>query len=521
MPLYPENMHSMKHIFLILSLLAHVNAATYYIAPTGSDNAAGSKTAPFASWAKGQTAAIAGDTVFFRAGTYYYTKAITNCASQTDNVNANVLDKSGSSGKLIHYMAYPGETPIFDFYSDTCNCRIRGVFVSGSWIHLKGLELRGVPQINNLNHENWCIYITGSNNIFELLNTHHNMGPGIIIWGGVGNLVLNCDSHDNWDKLTSNGSGQSADGFGCHTNVTGTVANIFRGCRSWSNSDDGFDCISNHSPVIVDNCWNWLSGYQPGTTISLPDGNGNGFKIGGYGNPPSGQTAPIPQNTVRNCVSFLNKVAGFYQNHHPAQNYYYNNTAYKNGVNFDMLGYDLATSTGTGMGIYRNNIAYGSTNATSNSGPENLVDASYNSWNLTSTANLTNADFLSIDTAGIYGSRKADGSLPDVKFLHLSAGSKCIDKGINVGIAYNGTAPDLGAFEYSATAITIIKPEYRNGTGNSFTIDNKNSPKLFDVSGRIINLLSYHNTSTPLIFVMPQSSGTQSNSKGILLEHIR
>jgi len=43
--------------------------------------------------------------------------------------------------------------------------------------------------------------------------------------------------------------------------------------------------------------------------------------------------------------------------------------------------------------------------------------------------------------------RKVDGSLPDITFGHLKAGSDLIDKGINVGLPYSGSAPDLGAFE--------------------------------------------------------------------------
>jgi hypothetical protein len=43
-------------------------SATYYVAPNGSDAAgvAGTEAAPFASWARAQTAAAAGDTVYFR-----------------------------------------------------------------------------------------------------------------------------------------------------------------------------------------------------------------------------------------------------------------------------------------------------------------------------------------------------------------------------------------------------------------------------------------------------------------------
>ena len=49
---------------------------------------------------------------------------------------------------------------------------------------LKGLEVTGVPQNNKLNHESWGIWISGSNNTFEQINTHHHMGPGLFIQNG-------------------------------------------------------------------------------------------------------------------------------------------------------------------------------------------------------------------------------------------------------------------------------------------------------------------------------------------------
>ena len=58
----------------LLVLLAPVGlssmaiAATYYVAPTGSDTAAGTMAAPFATVGRAQTAAVAGDTVLIRGG---------------------------------------------------------------------------------------------------------------------------------------------------------------------------------------------------------------------------------------------------------------------------------------------------------------------------------------------------------------------------------------------------------------------------------------------------------------------
>ncbi len=484
---------------------ASAYSSVYYVAPTGNDASAGTITAPFATWAKGQTAASAGDTVYFRAGVYYYTKATTNCSGKTATVNTVVLNKSGSSGKLIHYMAYPGEIPTFDFYGDTCDCRIRGVDISGSWIHLKGLELRGLPQNNNLNHENWVVFIEGSNNIFEQLNTHNNMGPGIFIQTGDGNLVLNCDSHDNYDPNSSDGAGNNADGMGCHTTTSGTIGNVFDGCRNWSNSDDGFDCINCSQPTLIENCWNWMSGYLPGTRTPSPAGNGNGFKVGGWGNPPTGYPNPIPQHTVENCLAFWCMDAGFYQNHHPANNNYYNNTAFGNGVDFNMLGYDLTTKTGTGMGTYKNCIAYTGT-AVSNTGPENLVVESNNSWDLNPSITLTNAAFLSIDTTGISGPRKPDGSLPDVPFMHLAAGSVCIGKGINVGLPYPGAAPDLGCFPYSATAVLRSAPVTRKSNGFYATDLMRLLPgtRLYDLKGRALPAAGNRSAAGILIYKAQQ-----------------
>ncbi len=117
--------------------------------------------------------------------------------------------------------------------------------VTASWLHLKGLEFTGALQLNNLNHESWCVYVYGgSNNVFELLDAHHNMGPGFFVQRGSNNTFLNCDSHENEDTLTSNGDGQSADGFGCHPNQAGNTGNVFRGCRAWWNTDDGWDFIA-------------------------------------------------------------------------------------------------------------------------------------------------------------------------------------------------------------------------------------------------------------------------------------
>ena len=51
-------------------------AATYYVAPDGSDSAAGTLEAPWATVDYAQTVVTAGDTVYFRGGRYAFTTAV-------------------------------------------------------------------------------------------------------------------------------------------------------------------------------------------------------------------------------------------------------------------------------------------------------------------------------------------------------------------------------------------------------------------------------------------------------------
>jgi hypothetical protein len=424
-----------------LAGVSEAAGGVYYVAPNGSDSAAGTQSAPWASVAHAQSVASAGDTVYVRGGTYTFTHADSSCASQTASVDAITLNKSGSSGSPIRYWAYPGEKPVFDFSRMTDDCRIKGFDVTGSWIHLKGLEVTGVRQNNNLNHESWGIWVTGSNNTFELINAHNNMGPGLFIQDGGGNLVLNCDSHDNYDPLTSNGAGESADGFGAHIKAN-HPGNVFRGDRAWNNSDDGFDLINAFSSVTIENSWAWHNGYVPGTNTA--SGNGNGFKAGGYGGV---YVSNGVKHTVRQSVAFNNRASGFYANHHTVADDFFNNTSYNNHPDYNMLGVD-SSGAAIGIGNLRNNIAYGGTLTSNMSG----TSASYNSWNLSVT--MSDSQFQSVSTSGWDAARQADGSLPALPYLHLAAGSTLIDKGTNVGLPFGGSAPDLGAFETSLTPTT-------------------------------------------------------------------
>lgn len=432
---------------LALGLSTWASAATYYVAPNGSDSGAGTLASPWQTIAKAQTMAAPDDTVYFRGGAYVYTAGLNACSSMTATVNVVTLNKSGQANKPIRYWAYPGETPKFDFSQMKDNCRVKAFNITASYLHLKGLEITGAPQQpgNLLNNESWGVWVNGSNNVFEQLDTHHHMGPGFFISDGSYNLVLNVDSHHNYDPYSKSGAGQNADGFGAHVKAN-RPGNVFRGCRAWSNTDDGFDTINAGSPVVIENSWAWLHGYLPGTTTPLPAGNGNGFKIGGFG----GDYEPnAPVHVTRNSVAFKNKSSGFYANHHPVASEFYNNTSIGNRYGFNMLGVDTSGAA-INLGVLRNNLAYTGTVATNVAG----ADVAHNSWNL--PVSITSADFQSLSYEGWDAPRLPDGSLPALPHFRLAAASDLIDKGVDLGLPYTGAAPDLGAFE-GGTPVPLYK----------------------------------------------------------------
>ena len=68
-----------------------------------------------------------------------------------------------------------------------------------------------------------------------------------------------------------------------------------------------------------------------------------------------------------------------------------------------------------------------------------------NSWNLAVTPNA--ADYVSLLEAAAKVPRQPDGGLP-IGFARLLAGSDLLDQGVDVGLPFTGSAPDLGPYEY-------------------------------------------------------------------------
>ena len=86
-------------LFIFAPILA--SAATYYIAPSGSNSNPGTQARPFATLQKAHDIANPGDIIYMRGGTYFFSTQTT-------------LTRDGTSGNLIKVWAYPGEKPVID-----------------------------------------------------------------------------------------------------------------------------------------------------------------------------------------------------------------------------------------------------------------------------------------------------------------------------------------------------------------------------------------------------------------------
>lgn len=405
-------------LFVFAPTLA--SAATYYVAPGGSDSNPGTQALPFATLQKGHDVAVAGDTIIMRGGTY-------TPGAQT------LFTRAGASGSPITVENFAGELPTISGASIPNNASDPNWVIrmqpGADWWHIKGIEIKD-------NHFGGGLVTMSSNNIIEMLNVHHNgnqsswAAAGIAVWDfgsvPINNTILNNDSHHNKD--IDNGD---ADGIEIKHNVGGS-GHVVRGNRVWRNSDDGID-FWNSNGIVAENNWVFENGFNDSLQ---PLGDGQGFKLGGTG---SGDGL----FTLKNNVVWGNKATGILDNLADLAITLDSNTSWNNGEgNF---------SFGSGD-VLRNNLSFGTLGSVAG------ASSTTNSWNVSVTVDSADFQSLTFDSTCVLGPRQADGSLPVCPFLRLATGSDLIDKGTDVGLPFNGAAPDLGAFEHVSGGGDVTPP---------------------------------------------------------------
>lgn len=378
--------------------------ADWYISTTGSDSNPGtSPTDAFETIGKLLTVISASETCHMMGGTY-------NISSQVS------LTTIGGSGTETTLEAAPGETVILDF-ATAVTVTNRGLNFNGGshWI-IKGIEVRNAPS------QGFRCVSTCDNILFEDCTAAYNgrlntEGAGWIISGASSNVrFIGCYAHHNVDQ----GGGGNSDGFTFISN-TGAVGHSLIDCLAYRNGDDGFDVFKATCPTIdFTRCISVQNGLSD-AGASL--GDGNGFKLG--------DSAGVGTRicTLKNCVAAENRQNGFHWNGQAVAHFLYNCTAYDNnqkslGATYD---YNFGGGSGSSTLTLKNSIAYLTPTLVNLPSSANIT---YNTWNLS----ITNPQF-------------ANTTYGNASYLRLGAGSPCIDVGLDVGIAYNGANPDLGAYE--------------------------------------------------------------------------
>jgi uncharacterized protein (TIGR02145 family) len=416
--------------------------ADYYLAPNGNDNTGnGSITLPWFTLEKVWSVLMPGNIVYLRGGNYYYTSS------------QELLNKNGSLNNLISIFAYPGETPVITKSGTYNSQQPSGIYLEGNYFHWKGIEITGFNQIEGSNNYKGFRTVYSSHNKFELINYHHNGGGFEITDGCDDVLVLNSDFHHNYDPLTSGDLYGNSDGA-CANPFPGSTI-TFRGCRFWSNSDDGLDLYGASGLIIIDKCWAWMNGYREDGVTS--GGNGAGFKLGD-----TADFSTTHLRTITNTLSFHNRSCGYSMNDGQCIAWVYNNVAYHNGDNaVDKPGFEFAWNYPNIVHILKNNIAY----AHQDGSYEVLISAAsvqdHNSWN--GTVNVSGTDFVSLNMVGVDGGRLPNGDLPVLNFLKLAAGSDLISAGVPIanlttdgaGNAWDLLNPSMGAYQYGS-AVAVI-----------------------------------------------------------------
>ncbi|WP_425086271.1 right-handed parallel beta-helix repeat-containing protein [Streptomyces hainanensis] len=302
--------------------------ATVYVAPNGTDGAAGTISAPTTL-----TSAISrvdpGGTIYVRGGTYNFSTTVT--IPQGNN---------GTSSARTRLTGYNGERPVFNFSAQSESSSNRGLAVNGNYWHVYGITVERAGDNG--------IFVGGNNNVFERTVTRYNRDTGLQIarissstpraqWPS-NNLVVSAESHDNADS-----DGEDADGFAAKLTVGN--GNVFRYAVAHNNADDGWDLYTYADeeaigPVTVEDSLSYENGtLSDGTQLS--NGDRNGYKLGG-------EDVPI-NHVIRRNIAVDNGQHGFTYNRNPGSMTISNNVSIRSeerNFNFD-----------AGTSVFRNNTS--------------------------------------------------------------------------------------------------------------------------------------------------------------------
>ncbi len=223
-----------QDVGVFLPFIANLtNYKVYYVAPTGNDSNPGTQSQPWRTIGKAARTVEAGDTVYVRGGIY------------SERV---LLSRSGTFDHPIHFLAYPGETPIIEGIGVSIPTWSSMLTLSGDWIVASGFEVRNSRYIG--------VELNGQHNVLDNVYSHHNRETGILARGDY-SIVQNSRiwrSALNNEYGAQSGGGWASGLSAARDDVDGkTDFAVLRNNTSWENWGEGVSSFEANGTLIEGN----------------------------------------------------------------------------------------------------------------------------------------------------------------------------------------------------------------------------------------------------------------------------
>jgi len=474
------------------------NIYKWYVSTEGSDSNDGSEDSPFLTIQHGIDVATEGDTVLVAEGTYYESISYRDknivvgsmfLTTQDTSYIASTIIEGGQGGSVVRFMSNQDSTCVltgFTIKSVEGSFNRSGIYCTNSSPTMKYLTVT--------ENTNSGIYLWESNPIMKNLVVTGNTSP----WRGGGIWCHNSDPTMSNLTVTEN-TGFDGGGIACissnPTMTNMTVSNNIADCEG--GGIFFMNCIINMSNMTI-------SGNSANTFY------GGGIYIWGGSHTMTNMT--ISGNSAEDYGSGGIHISGgslTMTNMTITENTGY---SYSSGVYFDGNSLTIINT------VIANNI--GSYGIRIGSGTPTIEYSNFynngegNFWNVGDLIGINTMVNANGDSCDMYFNIQEDPLFtnPTNEDFTLQSNSPCIDAGIDVGLPYLGSAPDMGAYEYEGTNSVepidpiptdfVLKPAYPNPfnptTTISFDIPHESHVILtvYDLMGRELETLV--NTIQPI-----------------------
>ena len=375
------------------------------IAPDGDDSSGdGSYDDPYFTLEHAAEQASAGERVVCRGGTYVYTGR-QNLAGGVDN---------GTSSDPIIVRPYATEQPVFDF--DTAGELTHGIQLYGlSWWEFHDVEIVNVDGSGSDGKSFRTRH--GRNILLDGIEIRDGYGDGFSLDNTTDVTITHCLSHQNQGY-------DGADGVAIRESSSGTV---IEHSEFHYNGDDGIDLFFAEDPVTMRYC-----AFSNNTTFDV--GSAGAIKLGSEENDDGGG------HTVHHCA--------FWDNGHHAITFnranngcdIYNCVAYNSdGSDFHLNDSEAYLTDSDDAHVLRNCQSVTNDVAVDDSGTD-VSHCTFDGSNNT-VISQSDQDIRSLDENDF----AMWGEPGD--FLRLGPNSDCMDAGADVGLEFEGDAPDISGYE--------------------------------------------------------------------------